>query len=163
MEHIRQWPSDDTFSILWPISLQDTMGTTKEFEACDAVGDKSETNLSSLQVFTGVLVIPELVNGWGSGSWGSGSGEGSGNGSGGSGDEVKPCSMFSSSFHLLYALICALLCNHSLRNFIWTFLLMSETLTGTWRSVSELSSLFSSGSGDTGTRNKDLHGGFLVS
>ena len=42
--------------------------------------------------------------------------------------KLNPCSMFSSSFHLLYALICAFLCNLSPRNFNWTFLLISETL-----------------------------------
>ena len=33
--------------------------------------------------------------------------------------------------HLLYALIAALLCKCSPRTFSWTFLLISETLTGT--------------------------------
>ena len=31
----------------YTISLQGTVGATKEFEACDGVGDKSEIDLSS--------------------------------------------------------------------------------------------------------------------
>ena len=54
MEYIRQWPSDDTFSILHPISyknrpilLQGKTGAKKELEACDGVGEKSVMDLSS--------------------------------------------------------------------------------------------------------------------
>ena len=54
MEYIRQWPSDDTISILHPmsykkrpISLQGTTGARKELEACDGVGEKSVMLLSS--------------------------------------------------------------------------------------------------------------------
>ena len=54
MEYIRQWPSDDTFSILHPISykkrsisLQGTTGPKKEPEACDGVGKKGVMDLSS--------------------------------------------------------------------------------------------------------------------
>ena len=54
MEYIRQWPSNDTFSILCPISykkrplsLQGITGARKELEACDGVGKKSVMVLSS--------------------------------------------------------------------------------------------------------------------
>ena len=54
MEYIRQWPSDDTFSILHPISykrrpilLQGTTGAKKKLKACDGVGEKNVLDLSS--------------------------------------------------------------------------------------------------------------------
>ena len=66
MEYIRQWPSDDTFSALQPISykkrpisLQDTTGGIMELASCDGVGDNSQIDLSSSEIFLGA----ELVDG----------------------------------------------------------------------------------------------------